>query len=640
MGNSILDDNLSSLPVVLQELLREHIASSSVDVVMGKQGWPVGGIHKEAGVVHMNSLVDPWKEASEWAQTLDYKDVMVSIIYGCGFGYPLLEYMKRKHPYTETVVFEQNIDLFYLMLSHIDMRSVLTNPTIHFVIGSQSQMNEQLSDVFTSDFLLRSTRPAFFFTWLAHRNQKRSYLGIHEWVCNALELSLSSVGNSVHDTLVGMYNMIDNVPHILRSPQLSSLRNAFAGKPAFVVANGPSLDKNIELLRDVKGYGLILAAESALKPCLKRDIVPDAVCVVERTPNSYTVHFKDADLPKDLTLIGLTLMDPRIPANFQGNWLPVFRAFESTSQWIRESIGEELSNFSGGGSSAHLAFEFALWVGANPIIFVGQDLAFGPEKSTHSKFSSYSEAYLSQQVAVLQSQPVFMVKGVEGQPVETIKTWYEFKSWFERQISLHPETNFIDATEGGAYIEGTSLMTLAEVISMYRATPLVSSLRASIEELAPPRNAAVPVHPYQSLLERIEQIKGKLQELVEAGAGDIRRCKIVERACQLQLRQGGRLPSFMDNLVQTNTQAFRKYGSDAEIVTFTQQVIFAIHHQITLIGEIDSVERLLEVTRLQHQMFDYLKNICVHLVAHFALAENRVKMKMKLAGDTHAFDSK
>lgn len=183
-------------------------------------------------------------------------------------------------------------------------------------------------------------------------------------------------------------------------------------------------------------------------------------------------------------------------------------------------------------------------------------------------------------------------------------------------------------------------MTLAEVLSMYCGTPLANTLRASIEELAPPRNTAVPAHRYHSLLERIEQIKGKLQKLIDASGEDIRRCKMVERACQLQLRQGGRLPSFIENLVQKNTQAFRKYGSDEEIVTFTQQVIFAVHHQINTIGEIDSTERLLEVTRLQHRMFDYLKNICVHLVEHFGLAENRVKMKMQIAGDTHVSNSK
>ncbi|MCK9907423.1 DUF115 domain-containing protein, partial [Frankia sp. Cpl3] len=74
------------------------------------------------------------------------------------------------------------------------------------------------------------------------------------------------------------------------------------------------------------------------------------------------------------------MIDPRIQREFPGPWVPVFRRYETTSQWINEAISDGCG-LHGGGSSAHLAFEFALWVGANPIIFVGQDLAFGPDQS-------------------------------------------------------------------------------------------------------------------------------------------------------------------------------------------------------------------------------------------------------------------
>lgn len=635
MDPSILHNNLAHLPGSLQDLLSQHVSSSSVDVMIGKQGWPVGRIQNDKNVISTNSLVDPWKEASEWAASLDYKDVMVSIIYGTGFGYPLLEYAKRKQPYTETIVFEENIDLLSTLLSRLDMRPVLMNPAIHFVVGDIHQMNDQIKDVFTPDFLLRATRPAFFFTWLSHRNHKQTYLSIHEWVCSTLQLNISSIGNSVHDTLVGLYNMIDNVPHVLRSPRLSEFRNAFANKPAFIVANGPSLDKNVEWLSQVKGRALILAAESSLKPCLKRNIEPDAVCVVERTPSSYTVHFQAANLPDNITLVGLSLMDPRIPPEFPGRWIPVFRGFESTSQWISESIGCDAHELSGGGSSAHLAFEFALWCGANPVVFVGQDLAFGPNRATHSQFSSYSEEYFAQQVRILQSQPVFMVKGVDGNLVSTIKIWYEFKTWFERQIVLHPEVTFIDATEGGAYIEGTQLMTLQETIAMYCKNTLTCTLGERMKGIPSSGEGDADKGKYETLIRRMSRIRVTCQELASSVDEDIRRCKMVLRACELQRKHGGVLPSFVESMVQTNTQAFRKYGSDEDIVTFTQQVIFAMHRQINSIGEIDTVDRLVEVTRLQRQMFEYLKNICIHLVAHFGLAEHRARSKMPGQGEPH-----
>ncbi len=201
---------------------------------------------------------------------------------------------------------------------------------------------------------------------------------------------------------------------------------------------------------------MIITAESALRPCLERGILPDAMSVTERSPDVYHYHFSGQELPKSLALIGLTLIDPRIPESVEGPWVPVFRRLENSARWIQHAIMESGESLKGGSSSAHLAFEFALWTGADPIIFVGQDLAFGRDKTTHSRQSIYSEERLSDQVRALQNQPAYEVPGVDGGTVQTTRLWYEFKSWFEQQISLHPATRFIDATEGGAYIKAPS----------------------------------------------------------------------------------------------------------------------------------------------------------------------------------------
>ncbi|WDL95146.1 motility associated factor glycosyltransferase family protein [Alicyclobacillus sp. ALC3] len=625
MDNPILTDNIDSLPEPLRGILRNFEFANGADVstVLGEKGWPVGVVRVGGNEVHTNSFVDPWVEAQHWAETLDYKDVFVSFIYGCGFGYPLLEYAKRKKLYTETVVVERNISLFYAMLTRIDMRPVLTNPSIHFVVGDLEQIKTQLAAVITPEFLLRATKPAAFFTWLAHRNQKREYLDIHEWVLNTLELHLSSVGNSVHDTLVGMYNTLDNVDVILDSPRLTDVQRCFAGRPAIIVSNGPSLDRNADLLSEAVGKSILLTAESALRPCLRRGIIPDGICVTERTPNVYHIHFEQEDIPEQLVMVGLTLMDPRIPRTFPGSWLPVFRSGESTGRWIQQAIGSGEVGLNGGGSSAHLAFEFALWVGANPIIFVGQDLAFGPDQQTHSQLSAYSEDYLADQVRLLQSQPAFEVKGVDGGYVRTTKIWYEFKTWFEQRIRQHPDTRFIDATEGGAYIEGTELMTLREAIDHFCVEPLQNDLRSCLP--MPVQGGTERARAYQNLLAQSVEIRDKFRSLAQRAEADIRDCAMVERACALHERHSGvELPAFVESLFQKITNAFRVYAVDEDVVPFTQQLIFATHKRINDIGEVDSVERLRQVARLQRQMFEYLKKNCSLVAEHFDLARERL----------------
>jgi hypothetical protein len=636
MNNPVLDDNLASLPDSLKRLLQtnDFEKQSSVRTILGEKGWPIGVMEINGHQLHTNSRFDPWNEAKRWAETLDYKDVMVSFIYGCGFGYPLLEYARRKKPYTETVIFERDIHVFYAMLSRIDMQALLKDPSIHFVIGDMGQMKELLNKIITPEFLLRATKPAAFFTWLAHRNEKHTYLEIHDWLWNTLELHLSSVGNSVHDTLVGMYNTLDNAESVMESSTLANFKNAFAGKPAIIVSNGPSLDKNVDLLHEAKGKSLILTAESALRPCLQRDIIPDAICVTERTPNVYHIHFENEELPHELVMVGLTLMDPRIPKAFPGPWIPVFRSGESTGKWIQQSICEDELGLNGGGSSAHLAFEFALWVGANPIIFVGQDLAFGPNKQTHSKLSAYSEEYLANQVQLLQAQPSFSVKGIDGNYVATTKIWYEFKTWFEQQIHQHPETRFIDATEGGAYIDGTDLMTLREVIDSFGTASLETNLFTHVQKPQTMLDDTLRSKKYQMLSERAVEIRDKFRELMKKAQEDIHHCKIVEKACALSEKYPGtELPPFVESLFHANTNAFLTYAVDETIVPFTQQLIFAAHKQINDIGEVDTVERVRRVTQVQRQMFEYLQKTCELVAEHFDLAKTRIERNMQMYGE-------
>ncbi|SFK81307.1 Uncharacterized conserved protein [Paenibacillus sp. 1_12] len=633
MTLSILENNIAYLPEYLQHVLPmpipRHANPASIQVVQGSGDWPVAAIINKNSFIHTNSMTDPWLEAERWAQALDYEDNLISLIYGCGFGYPLLEYAKRKKTYTDIYIVEQNIDLFVTLLQSIDIRPLLQDPTFHFIIGSVEQIQLQLQSCMTGDFLLRSTKLTSCFTWLAHRNEKQSYLELHEWILNTLSLMAGSIGNSIHDTLIGLYNTLDNVDAITHSTPLSEMRDAFAGKPAFIVSNGPSLDTNIEHLAKAVGRSLILTAESALRPCLSRNITPDAICVTERSPDVYHYHFANQKLPEKLVIVGLTLIDPRITKLMKGSWIPVFRSLEHSSRWIRESITEEVAVLKGGSSSAHLAFEFALWTGASPIIFVGQDLAFGDNKQTHSMQSVYAEDRLAAQVQSLRQQPEYVVPGVDGNPVLTTKLWHEFKSWFEQQIRLHPQTRFIDATEGGAYIQGTELMTLQMAVAAFCAEPLVTTLYPFVQNRIPSGQQIKLKETYARLIERTQQIRDTLRQLIPVANNDLRSCRIINNALLLHDKYPNTdIPSYIEALVNANGKLYEHYMIEP-VITFIQHIIFAFNKQMNDIGEIHSKDRLKQLTDLQKQMIDYLRQTFERLTAHFGQVEETLQQRLE-----------
>ncbi|MBJ6359983.1 motility associated factor glycosyltransferase family protein [Paenibacillus sp. GCM10012307] len=629
LENKVLQQNLDYVQDELRALLEPYVSGESGDpleVAHAENGSPVARLATEGGIIHSNSLIHPEAEASRWAESVQYSDTRISLVYGSGFGYPLLEYVKRKKPYTQTLFIERDIRLFYTMLCHVDIRPLLEDGSCRFLVGSIPQIQSQLQYVMTGDFLLQSSKLTAHFTWLAHRNEKEPYLELHQWFMNTLELMIASIGNSIHDTLAGLYNTMENAEAIIKAPRLASLRGAFKGKPAIIVSNGPSLDHNIDHLRQAAGKALIITAESALRPCLERGILPDAMSVTERSPDVYHYHFANQKLPPSLALIGLTVIDPRIPTSTEGPWVPVFRRLENSARWIQHAIMESGEALKGGSSSAHLAFEFALWTGADPIIFIGQDLAFGPDKATHSRQSVYSEDRLLGQVQALQNQPAYEVPGANGGMVRTTKLWHEFKSWFEQQISLHPATRFIDATEGGAYIRGTELMTLQEAAASFCVEPLETSLHDYLLGCTPSASGEELWldDRLQELRLRCEALRRKFLLLTERAEEDLRSCRLIDKACSLhQSYPNTEIPAYIEALIRAQSDVYHNY-TDPDVSTYMQPLLFAYQKKINDLGEIDSMELLRQMNSLRSSMLQAITESCSLIARQLRQAGNRV----------------
>lgn len=610
---SILELNLAHLPAHLRELLPKR--PEGIELVQGEAGLPTAELSSPATGerVRMNSLVDPWVEAERWAETVEIGMARIGFVYGCGFGYPLQAYVRRMPAQHELFILERSPELFLAMLSAVDLRPLLEDARVRWLIGNAEAIKRQLAACMGGDFLVRCAMMCTAFTPWAHRNDRTFYLDLHESLHQLLGLMLRSAGNAVHDTLVGVYNTVANVPYMTAAASLTSLKDAYQGRPAFIIGNGPSLDKNAEQLKLAQGKALLLTAESALQPCLRRGIIPDAICVTERTPQVYHFHFCDRELPQEVAMVGLTLVDPRIPPQFGKRWLPVFRSIETSARWVQRALGEP-SALNGGSSSAHLAFELALWTGADPIVFVGMDLAFGEGKATHSQLSDYAEGPLTEQVKQLQAQETLTVPGVNGQPVATTRLWQEFRLWLEHQISLYPARRFIDATEGGARIEGTELAQLDETIQRWCVTTTGPRLAERLAHAEPRGDEGVRERLAQELTELTERLQGWHQQ---AGM-DKRSCRLIREACALHSRHGRLLlPAFVGELVRQMDVAYVGYTTDERLSTYLNPVIYAYQKRTVELGTIDSLEQLDRLAAVQAAMFDGLERLTASLLEQF-----------------------
>ena len=384
--------------------------------------------------------------------------------------------------------------------------------------------------------------------------------------------------------------------------------------PAFIIANGPSLDKNIGQLDEIQGKGLILSVESAIIPLLKSNIKPDILAVFERTKATYTCHFKNIDYPDDIALLCLALVDKRVYPSFTGAKIPIFRSGEAINQWINSYLGDT-SAIDAGINVSHLAAEIAIYLGANPIVFVGQDYAYGPQGDTHSKDSFYYEERGTHAREAVQSRPAVYVEGNDGTVIQSNQLWVDFRLGLERKIASHPEKLFLNATQGGAKIEGTKCETLSNVIKQYctkhipcRVNEIISENKAKVSVLERKtklteyiKNTEEYANSFRSLAQ--EAIKGKLE------------CKKMIRLSQKE--DSFKYRSILEETYQKNILLFNHFMVNYLYLHFSQQVIFAYYYLMNRMGMIDTPEKITEIFKIQYNFFSHLnvtyQSVSVHL---------------------------
>ena len=227
--------------------------------------------------------------------------------------------------------------------------------------------------------------------------------------------------------------------------------------PVIIVSAGPSLNKNVEELRNAKGHSLIVAVDSAVNFLVEKDIIPDLTITVDpiKSLNCYNDE-RALDIPCIIDIDA----NYEIIEKLKGNIFVL--ANNSYLNQLLESVDKRIQNDPlGGGSVATVIFSLICELGQKKIIFVGQDLASSGGK-THA--------------GVKNDGPLgtIMVEGINGEMVSTRPDWFNYLKWFEiaikRYKAINNDLRVIDATEGGAKIAGTEIMTLREAIDDFRDT--------------------------------------------------------------------------------------------------------------------------------------------------------------------------
>ncbi len=221
--------------------------------------------------------------------------------------------------------------------------------------------------------------------------------------------------------------------------------------PVIIVAAGPSLMKNCEELKRAKGRALIIAVARAMETLSERGIEPDMGATTD--PNS--PYYLEYDNKKEYTLLSCIYVNTIFQKDYNGKLvyygLPMFKECFSCPR-----TENEMNDGMDTGSVATDIFALFAAAGFSRFILVGQDLAFDDEGYSHTGNEKEESGYY-----------VVETEGIDGRRVKIRSDWTLFKKFYEKKIAERNDIEVIDATEGGALIRGTQVMTLKDAIDKY-----------------------------------------------------------------------------------------------------------------------------------------------------------------------------
>lgn len=468
-------DNLSCLNERLKNRLGV-IESARAIVEPSKKGeLTLKVIDRTGKAVSLHSPYDPRAEARKILSQYELGNKKVVIVLGFGLGYLAEEVSLVIREDTELVVIDPNPDLFKVALETRDMTGLLKSPHLRLLIGEeQGRMIDYLGEIITLDRLelvqVIEHRPSLSL-------EPGYYKKVAELIKGVLEMGLMNLASMSSFGKLWQENILDNIPEIINNPPLDSLFGKFPEQPAIIISAGPSLDKNIQDLGAAKGKALLICVDTALKAVLKRGIKPDLVITVDAQVKNYH-HFRGLDL-NEVALVADPVCYPRIFKHFTGLKFIASHG-HVLMDWLAKYVREEpYISLKGGGSVATYAFDLARKIGADPIIFVGQDLSF-PDNRAFVSGGSYEEQWskeLAGRAPIEMKHQEYIgdkfiwMKDIYGRPVPTHKKLAIYQEWFNWEIARTKAT-CINATQGGILKEGVLIMDLTEAIEQYCQVPL------------------------------------------------------------------------------------------------------------------------------------------------------------------------
>lgn len=527
----------------------------------------------------------PIDEADRLAQSVDFRSFGAAAVLGLGLGYHAAALARRGGHASAVLIYEPDLSLMRSVMERLDLSTWLRSGNV-FVFTDPDNAADLSERLHGLEALL-----ALGVKVIEHPASKPRLEQSASRFAESLTKVIAATRTQVITTMVKMEttfrNLFMNMDHSWaggKARGIAELQGAAKGRAAVVVSAGPSLERNIEDLSKpgVRERVVIIAVQTVLKQLLARGIRPHYVTALDY--HEISTRFYEGLSPRDVegvTLVAEPKANPAILDAFPGDKRLV------ASDTIDLALGETLRGPRGelppGATVAHLAYALARHLGADPVILIGQDLAFTDGQyysagaAIHDVWSTELNPFntlemMEWQRIVRWRGHLHTLRDHLDRPVYTDDQMATYLAQFERDFMADERKGLmiIDATEGGARKAHTRTMTLAQALAA-APTPANAYREPQITERTPPlapklETLRARLHELAEDAKKIANISRETAELLrrmpELQNDQPRLNRLIEKAHELKGRVESLQPAYA--LVQRLNQAgaFKRFRAD------------------------------------------------------------------------------
>ncbi|EDO9250296.1 DUF115 domain-containing protein [Campylobacter coli] len=455
----LFNKNIEALNnILLKESLKE-IKSSKFELILGKDNLDINlkdtSIKNNGGGYNENLLYqDPIKELQTMLNTYNDKYLLYPVLYFYGFGNGILfKALLQNKNHQHIVVFEKDIEIIWIMFHILDFSSELQSARL-MVLENDKLQAQDYTELCSSKPFFQFSR-IYFLELMSHYYERfhEDILGLNKKLAENFKNSIVSYGNDPLDALQGIEQFVYNLPQMITHPSYTKLlsKRKNLSDTAIIVSTGPSLTKQLPLLKKYASKATIFCADSSYPILAKHDIKPDYVLSLERIPLTSEFFNNDfGEFDKDIVFVCAGVVHPKTIEYLKN------KTFIITQKVLAFPYYINLKNFcyaAVGFSVAHMAYEFATHLSHKNIIFIGQDLAYAKDGFSHTKdYKNLDkhEGHFQRDKGKFQC----LAYGGDGK-AESSEVWTMFRFFLQDTISRNIISTTYNCTEGGARIEGT-----------------------------------------------------------------------------------------------------------------------------------------------------------------------------------------